>query len=146
MFNFNQLDRSFLISHTYRMCFRSIYFLLVLTLVVHYRPLPALAEEMQCDGDLKILTNKVHISKAGESIKLRDAELFQMVILDTNDREIVRVWPWNSIQSKVLINSQEAKKRNLVVATNGINRISLAINSTSSSSRNSLICEIEDSL
>jgi hypothetical protein len=103
------------------------------------------SEILRCSGDLFVQ------SQTGKAVPgLRKGTVFtsldssKLTVLDKNGREIVRFWPWMSIQSKVLLSVHEQQSRKLMVRSDGMSWISIEIDSTSERERNRIFCEIGD--
>ena len=103
----------------------------------------ASAPTLNCHGDLLYKDQKSRVRSSSPGVTLPKDASFRFTVLDTNQRELLKVWPWGSIQKKILLNPVESKQRHLRVDTNGLTWISVEIDSTSTKERNLLFCEMD---
>jgi hypothetical protein len=99
------------------------------------------AAVMTCKGALQIFNPVVKTVETHFS----DQNSFGFTVLDSNQREILKVWPWSTIQTKTLLYPVEQKTRHLQVSTNGMSWFSVTLDSTSEKKRDEIYCEVTDS-
>ena len=114
----------------------------------------AFSDQMTCHGDLKLMTRQVNQAKSetvyrpsnSQNIEVTSQNGFSFTVLDSNETEILKIWPWRTIQTKIVLTENVSKERKLSVKNNGVNSVFIQIESRDHKKNEELFCEVEDEL
>lgn len=110
------------------------------------------ADSMACTGSLKLMVKvphqkeKVFRPDGTKTLKIAETDGVTFTVLDTNETELARVWPWKSVQYQELLSSKSMLDRHFKIYSNGVNSFSIKVDSRDHKGAEQTFCEIEEDL